>query len=53
MRKLGVVCLTLVMAFGLATAADAQIKWEQDLQASITKDKSEKKPILMYFYNPK
>lgn len=53
MKKLVVVCLVLVMAFGFATLADAQIKWEKDFQASIAKAKADNKPILLDFFNPK
>jgi hypothetical protein len=52
MRKLDVVCLILVMVFGFATVADAQIKWEKDFQASIAKAKADNKPILLDFFNP-
>ncbi len=53
MRRLGVVCLALFMAFGLTSVTGAEIKWEHDFQAAITKAKSEKRPILLDFYNPK
>ena len=53
MRKLVLVCLVLVMAFGFASVVDAQIKWEKDFQASVAKAKVDKKPILLDFFNPK
>ncbi len=34
-------------------AAAAEINWEKDFQASLAKAKTDKKPILLDFFNPK
>ncbi len=52
-KWLGLGLLLMFLLSQAIPAAAVEITWEKDFQASLSKAKADKKPLMLDFYNPK